>query len=388
LSSAESQEEFGAMEEYFKSHDIQTFLHGLLVDIGKRRPDTPLHHMVAYIKSHPRYQAESQQKSPRESEDNEEEVEEETPTDDPKKDLAPRPMRRRGGVSAEPIDQNAPFQSRIIPKSSEQRERLEGALKAHVMFISLDSEQKKDVYDAMEEVSYESGNVIIRQGDPGDNFYVVEEGECCIYVKGQDPADQTEDPKNYGNLVGTIGRNRCFGELALMYGSPRAATITAKTAVKLWALDRVSFRSILMQTTLHQRKLYEKFLSRVPILQGLTNWERMTVADALEQRTFAEEEIIIREGEAGHSFYIVIEGEARVYNKQNGATCIAKVLPSDYFGELALLTDRPRAATVIAYTPLKCAVLTRECFTRVLGPCEDILRRNMDRYKQYMTEKI
>jgi len=371
------------MEEFFKSHDIQTFLHELLVDLGKKRPDTPLKHMVAYIKSHPRYQTEGQKSQPQEPD--EEEVEDEPAN---QKEMTPRPMRRRGGVSAEPIDQNAPFQSRIIPKSSIQRERLEGALKAHVMFISLDSEQKKEVYDAMEEVSYDAGDVIIRQGDPGDNFYVVEEGECCIHVKGQDPSDQTDDPKNYGNLVGTSGRNRCFGELALMYGSPRAATITAKTDVKLWALDRVSFRSILMQTTLHQRKLYEKFLGRVPILEGLTNWERMTVADALEQRTFAEEEVIIREGEAGHSFYIVIEGEARVYNKENGATCIAKVLPSDYFGELALLTDRPRAATVIAYTPLKCAVLTRECFTRVLGPCEDILRRNMDRYKQYMTEKI
>eukprot|EP01119_Soliformovum_irregulare_P004304 TRINITY_DN15307_c0_g1_i1.p2 TRINITY_DN15307_c0_g1~~TRINITY_DN15307_c0_g1_i1.p2 ORF type:complete len:381 (+),score=92.78 TRINITY_DN15307_c0_g1_i1:36-1178(+) len=380
------------MEEYFKSHEIQSILHGLLVDMGKNRPEYPLTHMIAYLKNHPRYQQEKEKTIEKEADEStveEKPTEEEAPpTPIEQKEVAPRPMRRRGGVSAEPIDQNAPFQSRIIPKSSEQRERLEGALKSHVMFISLDKEQKKEVYDAMEEVSYESEDVIIRQGDPGDNFYVVEEGECNIYVKGQDPSEQSEDPKNYGTLVGTIGRNRCFGELALMYGSPRAATITARTTVKLWALDRVSFRSILMQTTLHQRKLYEKFLGRVPILQGLTNWERMTVADALEQRTFAEEEIVIREGEAGHSFYIVIEGEARVYNKQNGATCIAKVLQSDYFGELALLTDRPRAATVIAYTPLKCAVLTRECFNRVLGPCEDILRRNMDRYKQYMTEKI
>lgn len=112
----------------------------------------------------------------------------------------------------------------------------------------------------------------------------------------------------------------------------------------------------------------------------------MTVADALELRTFVDGEVVIREGEVGHAFYIVIEGEARVFSKQHGPNLVlARVQASDYFGELALLTDRPRAATVIAHGPLKCAVLTRERFVRVLGPCEEILRRNMERYKYFTT---
>ena len=61
---------------------------------------------------------------------------------------------------------------------------------------------------------------------------------------------------------------------------------------------------------------------------------------------------------------------------------------SSYFGEVALLTDRPRAATVHAVGTCKCVKMDRERFNRVMGPCEDILRRNMDLYNLYMSTKI
>lgn len=64
----------------------------------------------------------------------------------------------------------------------------------------------------------------------------------------------------------TIGEGGSFGELALIYGTPRAATVRAKTDVKLWGIDRDSYRRILMGSTIRKRKMYEEFLSRVSIL--------------------------------------------------------------------------------------------------------------------------
>lgn len=63
-----------------------------------------------------------------------------------------------------------------------------------------------------------------------------------------------------------IGEGGSFGELALIHGTPRAATVRAKTDVKLWGLDRDSYRRILMGSTIRKRKMYEEFLSRVSIL--------------------------------------------------------------------------------------------------------------------------
>jgi len=57
---------------------------------------------------------------------------------------------------------------------------------------------------------------------------------------------------------------------------------------------------------------------------------------------------------------------------------------NEYFGELALLKNEPRAANVIAKTKLKVAILDRNCFKRLLGPLDDILKRNMTSYMNYM----
>ena len=66
----------------------------------------------------------------------------------------------------------------------------------------------------------------------------------------------------------TIGEGGSFGELALIYGTPRAATVKASssTDVKLWGIDRDSYRRILMGSTIRKRKMYEEFLSKVSIL--------------------------------------------------------------------------------------------------------------------------
>lgn len=69
-------------------------------------------------------------------------------------------------------------------------------------------------------------------GDEGDNFYVIDSGEVEVYVNNQ--------------MVLNISEGGSFGELALIYGTPRAATVKAKTDVKLWGIDRLSYRRILM----------------------------------------------------------------------------------------------------------------------------------------------
>jgi cAMP-dependent protein kinase regulator len=78
--------------------------------------------------------------------------------------------------------------------------------------------------------------------------------------------------------VKTVGPGDYFGELALIYGTPRAATVKAVSSVKLWAIDRMTYRKIVMGQTLKKRAMYENFLKKVPLfgmyLESTINFSR------------------------------------------------------------------------------------------------------------------
>lgn len=178
-----------------------------------------------------------------------------------------------------------------------------------------------------------------------------------------------------GTQVGNIQAGGSFGELALMYNAPRAATvISAEPGCTLWALDRVTFRRILMESTFARRRMYESFLEEVPLLSSLTPYERSKIADALETLKYPEGHVIISEGDPGHSFYLLESGEACAY-KGDPSNKVLYYKKGDFFGELALLNDAPRAASVVASSEVKVATLGKNAFQRLLGPVEGIMRR-------------
>jgi cAMP-dependent protein kinase regulator len=202
---------------------------------------------------------------------------------------------------------------------------------------------------------------------------VVEKGSFDVYVNSAGVLQPGAD--GMGSQVGTIDAGGSFGELALMYNAPRAATvISAEPNCTLWALDRLTFRRILMESTFARRRMYENFLEEVPLLATLTPYERSKIADALESQKFPEGSTIITEGDPGHSFYLLESGEAVAYRSDNPAP-VKHYKKGDFFGELALLNDAPRAASVISSTEVKVATLGKSAFQRLLGPVEGIMRR-------------
>lgn len=214
---------------------------------------------------------------------------------------------------------------------------------------------------------------VISQGDAGDFFYVVEKGSFDVYI--HESGSLQPGPDGMGKKVAQIPAGGSFGELALMYNAPRAATVvSAESHCTLWALDRVTFRRILMESTFARRRMYESFLEEVPLLSSLTPYERSKIADALETQKFDAGEVIIREGEPGHSFYLLESGEADAF-KGDPSNTVKHYGKGDFFGELALLNDKPRAASVAASTDVKVASLGKSAFQRLLGPVESIMRR-------------
>ena len=158
----------------------------------------------------------------------------------------------------------------------------------------------------------------------------------------------------------------------------------------LYSLDRETFNHIVKQSAVENRNKYEDFLSQVEVLQTLDNYERSKLCDCLNIITFESGERIINEGDKGNTFYLIIEGQA-VANKRNPNTGIEEEVyqysEKMYFGELSLIRDQPRAASIVAKSKIKVASIERNAFKRILGPLEDILKRNAEKYKKFIENK-
>lgn len=309
---------------------------------------------------------------------------------------------RRVSVSAESMDPTAQekFEKVVFPKSELQRTRISKSVSNNFLFKNLDEEQYKDVVDAMVEKTVIPGDWVIRQGQVGDYFYIVETGFLDVYVNrpnltksacAQPPMPKPPpDDLNFvaGIKVTDYTAGGSFGELALMYNAPRAASVVATSKCVLWALDRVTFRRILLDHTSKKRRLYESFLDDVKLLGDLEPYERNKIADNLESVVFEDGDIVIKQGDVGDNFYIIEQGQASVTKiDDKGKEYAMKGLSKgDYFGELALLNDAPRLATIRAVGRLKCATLGKKAFTRLLGPLVDIMKRNQSSYEQYPGE--
>lgn len=98
--------------------------------------------------------------------------------------------------------------------------------------------------------------------------------------------------------------------MALLYNAPRAATIKAKTEGVVWRLDRDTFNHIVKDAAARKREKYETFLASVKILTSMDPYERSKIADALKEEKYKKNDFVIKEGEIGDKFYMIIEGAA------------------------------------------------------------------------------
>eukprot|EP00753_Platysulcus_tardus_P010617 PLAT2902.1.p1 GENE.PLAT2902.1~~PLAT2902.1.p1 ORF type:complete len:329 (+),score=195.61 PLAT2902.1:65-1051(+) len=290
-------------------------------------------------------------------------------------DIPPPPVRkgRRPTVMAAPLRVEEDWKPPVHPKSEEQKDSIQDSVRGNVLFGSLDDKDIDIIVDAFQEMEFPADHVLIRQGDEGDLFYVLAEGTVEIAVEAVGVVM---------TLVGGSSGRNSFGELALLYDAPRAATVMATTPVRVWALDRVTFKSILMDATIKRRNLYKGFLESVDLLSSLSSFDRLTIADALKPVTYKAGEDILLEGEEGDDFFLIESGEVKVTKKDVEGEVSRRLSVGDFFGELALLTHDTRQATVTAVERTRCLTLDRYTFTRLLGPLEPELRkRESERFK-------
>jgi CRP-like cAMP-binding protein/tRNA A-37 threonylcarbamoyl transferase component Bud32 len=277
-----------------------------------------------------------------------------------------RVRQQRGqNIFAQKIDLTEDFVTPRYPKSDTAIQFIDTSLVDNFIFASLSSKERRLLIDAMVMETLPAGTVIIKQGEVGDFFYVVDEGHVSFSVDG--------------NHVGACGRGGSFGELALLYNCPRAATCLANTTCRAWKVDQRTFRYMLANNTASQQKDIHDVLRKVPFLSELDESNMLRISDALTSVTFPEGERIINKGDVGEVFYILREGKVKVHDIGFGDSQYVdqEIGPGDWFGERALLTGDARSAHVTAITNCTTLCLSRETFEKVLGPLQSLIDHAM-----------
>lgn len=289
----------------------------------------------------------------------------------------------RGSVSAESygvFNKKGIYIPEVHPKSDEVKGRIRDRLSQAFMFSSLDETEKNIVINAMQECTFKAGEQVIKQDEEGSVLYCIDSGtlNCYRRMKSEDPED---------TFLKTYEPGEAFGELALLYNAPRAATILAETDSICFSLGRDCFNNIVKESAIKRRKRYDEFVQKIEILNDLNTYERGKFTDCMATDEFKKDEFIIKQGELGDKFYFIEEGTC-VATKKGGDNEEEKTVfeykENDYFGELALLHETPRAASIKVTSEYAIVgVIDRSAFKRLLGPLEDLLKRNSDKYKKF-----
>jgi len=209
------------------------------------------------------------------------------------------------------------------------------------------------------------GEPVFRQGDRPDAFYVIRTG--TVQIEDEDP--ETGDTRGLRRM----SRGESFGEMGLLGSHRRQATVRAADDVELFVVDKGTFDRLLAEDMrapdfAHTMQALAE-LRELSVFHGLDSDQLNGILQHGEWITAAHGDELVTQGEPGDRFYVIESGRAEILRD---GTVIDSVSKGMYFGEVALLRDIPRTATVVAVTPMRVFALDRDGFELVVA---DAFRR-------------
>jgi ATP-binding cassette subfamily B protein len=262
------------------------------------------------------------------------------------------------------------------------------ALRDLALLQFMPDEVRELVAGSFEPVSFPFGAVIVREGDEADAFYLLVSGSARAVKAGE---GGEEVPLN------VLGPGDAFGEVALLEGGTRTATVRASSEVEALRLDRGVFQALLranpeiheyveLSTRTHQLRDFFRLYSAFARLRG----DLLAVLlRELRPLSVAQGQQVVKEGEAPGPMYIVRDGRLRAFKRKGGGTeDVAYLRKGDFFGERSLLKDDIRAATVEALTDCELLELRPETFHRLMAEKSQFRELIEERAAQYEYKQL
>jgi CRP-like cAMP-binding protein len=244
-------------------------------------------------------------------------------------------------------------------------------------FEDLPEDVLSDLAGRVRLVTLRPEQALFHQGDRADAFYVVRRGQMAL----EDEDRETGDTR----VIRTAGRGDAFGELGLLGEAPRSATARSIGYSELFRVDGSTFDRLLADSI--DAPDFGPTMQSLGELRGLAPFGALSTEDLATLSAHGSwvivppGEAIMEQGEPGDAFYAIGSGQADVL--KDGQP-IATLGPGQYFGEVALLEDVPRTASVVARTPMRVFRLDDQGFDAVVasslrrGPIDRKPDRNME----------
>eukprot|EP01065_Artemidia_motanka_P028778 TRINITY_DN3438_c0_g6_i2.p1 TRINITY_DN3438_c0_g6~~TRINITY_DN3438_c0_g6_i2.p1 ORF type:complete len:510 (+),score=183.17 TRINITY_DN3438_c0_g6_i2:66-1595(+) len=295
---------------------------------------------------------------------------------------APERSTRRKTVMTKSYDQEEAkrFVAPKYPKSPSDASTIAALLRGNLLFSHLDKTNLQICISAMQRRIFRKGDTPLKEGDEGETLFVIACGTCDIVKKGVKVAEKEQ--------------GSAFGELELMYDTPCSATVQASSdEVIAWALDRETYKNLVVGASIRKRNQYESLLGTVPFLQELAAYEKAQLADALSSDEWEPGTTIITHGEEGQWMFLIVEGRVEVIGREGSKQVkVCEMGAGEYFGELEFFNNHPCVADIRAVTAVTTAKINRKHFEMCLGPVMHILKRNQvapkyEYYRQILAER-
>lgn len=216
------------------------------------------------------------------------------------------------------------------------------------------------------------GDIVMRQGDPGDSLFLVASGELRVFV------DTPEGAKDVAHLF----ENTLFGEMALITGQPRTASVTVVGEADVIQVSKAALSQVIAAVPsvrqaldrFSRERLIKNVLQTSPLFVPFTKSQQAELLRHFEGHEIDPGVDVIREGERGQGLFLILSGEVDVIGGTGGVSpvVLARLRPGDLFGEMSLVTDQPTTATVRAAAPATVLFLAREYVERLADAVPEV----------------
>ena len=247
-----------------------------------------------------------------------------------------------------------------------EEESLGGKLARMDLFAELSAEHINSLVAKSNKRQFSPGVIVCREGEYGDTFFAILEGTVEITI----------NTAVYDSLpLANLGEGDIFGEMAALSGYPRSATVSAKDDLCLLEIPSEILKELMNVSPKFRGIIEEKYtvravrtyLRKVPLFGNLSDTMLEQLEGKVKLKSFNQADVIFREGDPGDSLYIIRHGFVKITKKSGDKDqIIAYLAQGSYFGEMALLEDEKRSATVSAFTKVETIQVVKDEFNTLL----------------------